>query len=65
MSNIVQQLRELYSTHPIVMESAAEIARLRALSQNNAISWDNIVRERDELRARVKQLALEIKEYRA
>jgi hypothetical protein len=29
----------------------AEIERLKALSQNNAHSWDAIVRERDELRA--------------
>jgi hypothetical protein len=37
-----------------------EIERLRALSQNNAHSWDLIVRERDELRAEVKRLRAEI-----
>lgn len=31
MSDIVQQLRDLYPTHPVVMEAAAEIERLREL----------------------------------
>jgi chromosome segregation ATPase len=34
----------------------AEVERLRALSQNNAHSWDTIVRERNELRAEVERL---------
>ena len=39
-----------------------EIERLRTLSQNNAISWDACVRERDELREKVKKLELELVE---
>jgi len=35
-------------------EAVAEIERLKALSQNNAHSWDAIVRERDELRAALR-----------
>ena len=30
MSDIVERLRALYSTHPMVMEAAAEVERLRA-----------------------------------
>lgn len=32
-----------------------EIARLRALSQNNAHSWDAIVKERNDLRAEIER----------
>jgi len=34
----------------------AEIERLRVLSQNNAHAWDALVRERDELREKLKAL---------
>jgi len=61
-SDIVERLREegrdamglacgLYC-----LEAADEIVRLRALSQNNAHSWDIIVSERNELRAEIERL---------
>ena len=34
----------------------AEVKRLRQLSVNNAHSWDDIVRERNELRAEIERL---------
>lgn len=37
-------------------ELRAEIARLRALSQNNAHSWDAIVKERNDLRVENAEL---------
>jgi hypothetical protein len=39
-----------------------EIERLKALSQNNAHSWDAIVRERDELRAENERLQHRLRE---
>ena len=40
-----------------IEELEDEIERLRALSQNNAHSWDAIVRERDALRAQLAEAA--------
>lgn len=39
------------------VRTCADNERLRALSQNNAKSWDTIVRERDALRAALKGIA--------
>jgi uncharacterized small protein (DUF1192 family) len=67
MTDVVERLRECAS--PLLMDmymakmvEAAiaklrdEIERLKALSQNNALSWDAIVRERNELRAEIERL---------
>ena len=41
-------------------DEKAENDRLRTLSQNNATSWDALVRERDALRAEVEALRDEV-----
>lgn len=61
MNNILERLRDQQAAaesgqmsaylKDIWRCAADEIERLRALSQNNALSWDAIVRERDDLRA--------------
>lgn len=42
-----------------------EVERLKALSQNNAHSWDVIVRERDELHAKIERLRIECEDHKA
>lgn len=39
-----------------LIDARAENERLRTLSQNNAHSWDIIVKERNELRAEIERL---------
>jgi hypothetical protein len=47
----------VWAQHERAKIAGAEVDRLRTLSQNNAHSWDAIVRERDELRAALKPFA--------
>lgn len=42
----------------------ADVRRLRELTQNNAHSWDTIVKERDMLRRECARLATELEQLR-
>lgn len=42
----------------------ADVKRLRELTQNNAHSWDSIVKERDMLRRECARLATELEQLR-
>jgi uncharacterized coiled-coil DUF342 family protein len=64
MTASVEEWKRRYETARLAHEEVrVENERLRALSQNNATSWDAIVRERDELRAEIEKLKKKLKEY--